>query len=167
MNATLRLAGKDRRRFTRGQRRKMMRLIEESGSRNLELTRKSIALVRERHMERQVVIQSFTPLVCAVAVEEAPEIRTELLGNKDEDNPARWPTYLRWCYLIDVDGFNPRHGDLTPEDLGSFHRGDRSVAVWTVDEPADMRRYADWGVDGIITNKPDLCLEVLEDAGKR
>jgi glycerophosphoryl diester phosphodiesterase len=32
------------------------------------------------------------------------------------------------------------------------HKADRSVQVWTVDDPATMILLAGWGVDGIITN---------------
>jgi glycerophosphoryl diester phosphodiesterase len=37
------------------------------------------------------------------------------------------------------------------------------VVVWTVNNPADMRRVIDWGVDGVISDRPDLLREV---AGK-
>lgn len=167
MRRILRVADRSQRRFSRKQRKEMMALIEESGTRNLELTRKCIAAVRERDMAKQVVIQSFSPVVCAVAVEEAPDIRVELLGAKSEDNPGRWPTYMRWCYLIDVDGFNASFDSLSREQIAEFHGGHRSSAVWTVDEPAKMRRCVDWDADGIITNKPDVCLALLRELGKR
>jgi len=166
-NEILKLAGRDRVHFTPGQRRRMMRLIEASGTRNLTLTEKVVELVRERGMERQVVIQSFSPIICAVALGKTSRVRVELLGGEDEDNPARWPTCMRWCYLLDVKGFNPDQESLTKERLDCFHRGGRSVAVWTVDAPEDMRRFAQWGVDGIITNKPDVCLSALREAGMR
>lgn len=36
------------------------------------------------------------------------------------------------------------------------------VEPWTINDPEQMRLYVEWGVDGIITDRPDLLLEVLE-----
>ncbi|UCD30661.1 MAG: hypothetical protein JSV03_06360, partial [Planctomycetota bacterium] len=38
------------------------------------------------------------------------------------------------------------------------------VFVWTVDEPADMRFLVRIGVDGIISNRPDLLLNILKES---
>jgi glycerophosphoryl diester phosphodiesterase len=39
--------------------------------------------------------------------------------------------------------------------VDSIHNAGLSVNPWTVDEPADIARMIDLGVDGIITNTPD------------
>ena len=41
------------------------------------------------------------------------------------------------------------------------------VFVWTVNRASDMRRFADWGVDGIITNRPDVALAAVTAAWSR
>ena len=38
------------------------------------------------------------------------------------------------------------------------HRAGLAVEVWTVDETPDMERLLAWGVDGLITNRPDLAV---------
>ncbi|WP_156759743.1 glycerophosphodiester phosphodiesterase family protein [Microbacterium karelineae] len=45
--------------------------------------------------------------------------------------------------------------------LDAAHRQGVEVHVWTVNEPADMRRLVDLGVDGIVTDRADLALETL------
>jgi glycerophosphoryl diester phosphodiesterase len=39
------------------------------------------------------------------------------------------------------------------------------VIPWTVNNPADMARLMDWGVDGIITDYPDRLRELMRQRG--
>lgn len=40
------------------------------------------------------------------------------------------------------------------------------VVPWTVNEKEDMERLIDWGVDGLISDFPDLLLKVAKSKGK-
>ena len=44
------------------------------------------------------------------------------------------------------------------------HRAGLGVQVWTVDEPSDARRLLGWGVDALITDRPDLIIPVVRAA---
>lgn len=140
---------------------KMIAAIEADGTRNLELARACIALIRERDMERDIVIQSFSPIVCAVARIEAPDMRVELLSGVESDKHADWEMVCRLTFLLDVHGLNLSAKGLTPGRLATVQAAGKRVAVWTVNDAPDMRRFADWGVNAIITDRPDLCLRVL------
>jgi glycerophosphoryl diester phosphodiesterase len=50
--------------------------------------------------------------------------------------------------------------------VAGAHRIGVRVVVWTVDDPATMSRLLDAGVDGIITDRPDLLREVLISRGQ-
>lgn len=51
---------------------------------------------------------------------------------------------------------------VTGRTVTGFHRGGYQVHVWTVNDRAEMERLVALGVDGIITDRPDLLREVLE-----
>jgi len=138
----------------------LLRHIEASDSRNLELTRNVIALVRERSMQKQIVLQSFSPIVCAVALIEAPELRTELLAASSDRDPLQWSRFLEWNKRLVPNGFNPNKDDVTRTLVTDLHANNQTIAVWTVDDPQDMRDLVDLGVNSLITNKPDLALKV-------
>lgn len=49
----------------------------------------------------------------------------------------------------------------TPRLIDAAHRGGKHIHVWTVNDPAEMRRLLALGVDGIVTDRPDLLNEVM------
>ena len=50
---------------------------------------------------------------------------------------------------------------LSERLVRDFHRAGVMVHVWTVNETADMERLLDWGVDGLVTDRPDRLARVL------
>ncbi|MDL1910374.1 glycerophosphodiester phosphodiesterase [Chloroflexi bacterium CFX6] len=51
---------------------------------------------------------------------------------------------------------------MTKRFIREAHAKNIRVEPWTVDDPELMRQYIEWGVDGIITDRPDLMVEILE-----
>ena len=77
----------------------------------------------------------------------------------------------RW-YAPGADGFQlpERSGRVrvvTPGLLRAARAANMPVYVWTVDDPADMRRLLEWGADGIMTDRPDLLAGVLAEVAGR
>jgi glycerophosphoryl diester phosphodiesterase len=58
-------------------------------------------------------------------------------------------------------------GDLDPQKVKEAQSLGVKVLVWTVNDPPLMSRMLDWGVDGLITDRPDLARNVLESRGIR
>lgn len=53
----------------------------------------------------------------------------------------------------------------TPELIDTAHDNGLAVHLWTIDDAAEMERLLDLGVDGIMTDRPQVLREVLERRG--
>lgn len=53
---------------------------------------------------------------------------------------------------------------LSPALVDTAHAAGLEVHVWTVNEEADMRRLLAFGIDGIVTDRADIALRVVEEA---
>lgn len=58
---------------------------------------------------------------------------------------------------------------VSPRLVRGAHRAGVVVQVWVVDGAADIRRLLGWGVDGIITDRPDVAVPTVREwaAGSR
>jgi glycerophosphoryl diester phosphodiesterase len=50
---------------------------------------------------------------------------------------------------------------MTAQFVRAVHERNLKVEPWTINETEQMQQYIDWGVDGIITDRPDIMLEIL------
>ncbi|MGJ6967406.1 glycerophosphodiester phosphodiesterase [Streptosporangium sp. G11] len=96
----------------------------------------------------RLVVQSFDWGSMRTFHRIMPRIPIGLIGTP---TTAELPELARFASQI-----NPPYGGLTPEYVRSVHRHRMEVLTWTVDDPGVMRRMISYGVDGIITNRPDL-----------
>jgi glycerophosphoryl diester phosphodiesterase len=85
----------------------------------------------------------------------APEIRTAWLCVDVPDGAVARMVRRGHAAL------HPWFGAVTEELLSEAHAEGVSVNAWTVDDPDDLRRLADWGIDGLCTNVPDVARDAL------
>lgn len=137
-----------------------------------DFARRVIAEIRKHGMAERMMVQSFDWSTLQVVQREAPEIRTMYLSSPRTLQPAADGKPSPW-----LAGFGPElHGGsvpkavkaaggtiwapnqtyLTPAMLAEAHALGISVIPWTVNEPAMMAKLIDMGVDGIISDRPDL-----------
>lgn len=54
---------------------------------------------------------------------------------------------------------------ITPKTVQAIHQAGKKVHVWTINDELTMHRLIEWGVDGIITDRPDLLKTVMRMRG--
>jgi glycerophosphoryl diester phosphodiesterase len=133
-----------------------------------ELARRAIDEVRAAGALDRVSLGSFGWRVLHAARQYEPRIAT---GASREE--ARWALYRSWIgWPLGRPSYREfqvpeRAGSTTiisPRFIAHAQRAGLPVKVWTVDEPDDMRRLIQWGVDGLITDRPDLAVAAVREA---
>jgi glycerophosphoryl diester phosphodiesterase len=145
-----------------------------------DFARKLIAAVRDAGMERRTTVQSFDWRTLAIVQKEAPEILTVYLtslsgsaANIHTDGDSPWTAGIQFRdhgsvpRMVKAAGgaaWSPNYVDLTRETLREAQALGVKVIPWTVNEPADMRRLIEWGVNGLISDRPDLLRQAATEA---
>ncbi|GKQ38211.1 glycerophosphodiester phosphodiesterase family protein [Streptomyces sp. A012304] len=111
------------------------------------------------HVGGRLIVQSFSADSLRAVHDLQPAVTTGLLGRPTVTD---LPGYARFADLI-----NPSHASLSREYVSAVHAvtgphgRPLEVFVWTVNHAATARTVAGYGVDGIITDKPDLVRRAL------
>ncbi|WP_424892721.1 glycerophosphodiester phosphodiesterase [Streptomyces sp. XH2] len=115
-----------------------------------------------RHVRSSLVVQSFSAPSLKAFHRVRPDVKTGFLG-------APKPSELR-SYAAFADQINPNHKSVTAAYVRAVHavRGAHGrpleVSAWTVDKGDRAVALARMGVDGIISNAPQVIEEALEEA---
>ena len=112
-----------------------------------------LEVVRQCDMEKKVLFSSFNPFTLRRMRPLAPQIPSGLLYAHD------LPIYLRRAWLAPWTPHEARHPDsemVNARLVKWCHARKLRVNVWTVNEPVEMKRLISLGVDGIITDVPDV-----------
>ncbi len=108
-----------------------------------------ISLVKEDGIIGDVFIVSFHRDLIKSVKDLGPRIRTGLILYSSPD-PIR---LAKECL---ADAVAPFHDFVVKDLVQEAHNSNLILITWTVDSREEAERLKDMGVDGIVTNKPDL-----------
>ena len=148
-----------------------------------DFARKLVAAIRADGMESRAAVQSFDWRTLQIVQKEAPGIPTVYLTVEKGfmDSIQRDKASSPWTAGFHVSRYggsiprmvkaaggavwSPYHAETTRDQVKEAQSLGLKVVVWTVNEPADMRRMIEWGVDGIISDRPDLLRQTAGAMG--
>jgi len=138
--------------------------------------------VQANGMVDRVTVQSFDWRTLIEIKKRAPQIATACLTIETEDSdnvkpvgdgPSPWTAGLdlrryegSLPRLVQAAGctiWSPLARNVTAARIAETHGLGMTVLPWTVNEPVEMRRLIDAGVDGIITDYPDRLRRVMSE----
>jgi glycerophosphoryl diester phosphodiesterase len=140
--------------------------------------------VRAARLEQRVAIQCFDWRVLRLVQKLAPGVSTGALTDQQGEDDTVYAARARpspWLAGLDINDFggsvprlaqasgaavwSPNYLDLTAAMVREAHALGLRVIPWTVNAPADMERIVAFGVDGMISDRPDLLRGVLQHIG--
>ncbi len=122
------------------------------------LAGKVCELVRKHSLQEYVIFSSFLMRNLNQAARRLPEAPRGLLARRGWK--GIWARSFGFSFG-DYAALHPNISDVSVQQVKRVHRLKRRIHVWTVDIAEDLRRLADWGVDGIFTNDPRLALQAV------
>jgi glycerophosphoryl diester phosphodiesterase len=147
------------------------RVIVELKVNSLELAEGVVRDVRAAGAQDRVCVGAFARRALGAVRSSAPEIATSAAREE-----VRWALYRSWCRWPVT---NVRYGGyqvpeiagttrlVSPRFIEASRRAGLGVQVWTVDAEDDARRLLEWGVDALITDRPDIIVPVVRLHGAR
>jgi glycerophosphoryl diester phosphodiesterase len=105
----------------------------------------------------RLVVQSFDHEAMRQHKELEPSVPVGVLGTPTRPELGALATW--------ADQVNPVHWSVRSSYVEAVHRHGMRCLVWTVNRPAHLRRALDLGVDGVITNHPELLRQLVSTTG--
>jgi glycerophosphoryl diester phosphodiesterase len=127
-----------------------------------QLARRVVDLIHARGRQGRVIISSFQLSSLGRVKALDAKLPVALLYMLPVFGP-RLATCLAW--RLPHEAHHPAARGLTAADIAWCHQQGLRVNAWTLDDKPRLRRLALDGVDGLITNRPDLAVSVRATLG--
>lgn len=123
-------------------------------------------LIREHAMQDKIVVASFHDERMEEFRQICPDVATSSARQETTVFVLLSKVYLGRLYSPNFFSLQvPEESSditvMTAQFIRAAHERNLKVEPWTINDPEQMKRYIDWGVDGIITDRPDIMLEIL------
>lgn len=129
-------------------------------NRSYGIERKVVQLVRQYGIENRTIISSFNPFWLLKIRLLAPELSIAFIWwNEDVPLLLKRPHFVT---ILRPEMFHPAAHLITPAMVGEAHRRGMIVSAWTVNNLPMIQHLHEIGVDGIITDNPEIVSKFRE-----
>jgi len=139
------------------------------------MVREVVAQADRAGVTARLIVQSFDWSGIGWLRRARPEIDHSFLTEERTASPTWWDGIALAAHAGSVPravkaaggaSWGPHYRDLTQSAVAEARALGLRVLPWTVNETADMHRLIAWGVDGLITDRPDRARAELAASGR-
>lgn len=117
-----------------------------------------IDVISKFSIPRGVMVTSFIPEALEEAKRLAPEIPTGLIIDAITGSLVSSRNGIKAARLLHCEFFLPQSSLVKPSLVDEAHHQGLKVIPWTVNNPDQARILISWGIDGLITDRPDVIV---------
>jgi len=122
-----------------------------------EFTDLAMKTILPFNIGKRMIIQCFDERALKIMHEKYPQVQTSfLIGDKD---PRSLDEQLNSLGYV-PEYYSPHYSIVTPELVKACHQKNIKIVPWTVDDIETIKKLADMGADGLITDYPDLFYQL-------
>jgi glycerophosphoryl diester phosphodiesterase len=139
--------------------------IKEPKNGDKTIADKTIEAVKAAGLFDKLLISSFDPQIIIRCKEVDPACKTGFLYSPDRKitYEKMLLKYVDYAKEIGADYLHPHYSLVTANYVRELHKNGIGVNPWTVDDADTARKLLNYGVDGIITNCPDVMNKVIKE----
>ncbi|GEL76224.1 glycerophosphodiester phosphodiesterase [Tenuibacillus multivorans] len=136
-----------------------------------EIAKRLAQLIEDHHVEDQVTVASFDHKIIETFQQYASneiaisggeqEVRKFVITHKFHLRNLYKPNVDSMQLPLKASGFDLASSDI----LGGAERLGLQIHYWTINDKETIRTLIEKGADGIVTDRPDLMIKVLEEIG--
>ena len=127
-------------------------------------------LIHAHQMQDKVVVASFHDVAMQNFRATCPDVATSASRSEVTQFVLLGKAFLSGFVVPHYQAIQPPYDPaeslnipiMTRRFIREAHAKNIRVEPWTVNDPDLMQQYIDWGVDGIMTDRPDLMIELLK-----
>ncbi len=131
----------------------------------VDAAEKVIPLVRNYELQERSIITSFIPDALYESREIGPEIKRGLLVDRLTGNLVDIKSTVKAASLLGCDLLLPHYRLVNKDWVKKSENAGVGLIPWTVNDMRDAKRMLNYGVKGIISDRPDYFVDLVNSLG--